>query len=71
MGTFFNRERLKKGITKEERMKFQEWFVENIVKNKYLLADNTRWDQLLASYQNGILEGLERAKLQYEKRNEI
>lgn len=55
-------------------MKFQEWYVENIVKNKHLLADNTRWDQLLASHNNGIIEGLERAKSQYEeseKDNEI
>lgn len=51
-------------------MKFQEWFVENIIKNEHLLADNSRWDQLLASYNNGILEGLKRAKAQYEKESE-
>lgn len=59
------------GKKKEEKLKFQEWFVEHIVKNTHLLADNTRWDQLLASYQNGIIEGLKRAKAQYEKNNEI
>lgn len=51
-------------------MEFQDWFVEHIVKNKYHLADNERWDQLLASYNNGILEGLKRAKAQYEKESE-
>lgn len=48
-------------------MKFQDWFVENIVKNKYLLADTSRWNSLLASFNNGILEGLQRAKAQSEK----
>lgn len=51
----------------KNKMKFQEWFVENIVKNKYLLADTSRWNSLLASFNNGILEGLQRAKTQYEK----
>ena len=45
-------------------MKFQNWFVENIVKNKHLLVDNSKWDQLLAAHQNGIIEGLKQAKLQ-------
>ena len=52
-------------------MDFQDWFVEQIVKNKYRLADNERWDQLLASFNNGVLEGLKRAKEQYEKENDI
>jgi len=34
-------------------MKFQEWYTEN----KHRFKNMTQWNMLLASYNNGVLEG--------------